>query len=258
MKGKHLEEIKALLEQKWAQYEQTDFIADDPICIPHLFHKKKDIEIAGFLTAVIAWGQRKSILNSAHKLMDMMSNQPADFILNHSEQEREKLPRFVHRTFQQIDLVYFFKALQQIYRTHEDLESFFLSSKEKAMAARIHHFKQQFFAFSHEARSLKHLPDPFKKSSSKRFNMFLRWMVRSSQRGVDFGIWKRVQPSELLLPLDVHTGNIARQLGLLQRKQNDWQAVEEISSILHSFDPTDPIKYDFALFGMGVYGDLEG
>lgn len=258
MKVKHLEEIKALLEQKWQQYEKTNFIEDDPISIPHLFQEKKDIEIAGFLSAVIAWGQRRSILNSAQKLMEMMGNQPTDFILNHSEQEREQLPRFVHRTFQQIDLVYFFKALQQIYRTHEDLESFFLSSKETEMAKRIHDFKQNFFAFSPEARSLKHLPDPLKKSSAKRFNMFLRWMVRSNQRGVDFGIWKMVQPSELLLPLDVHTGNIARQLGLLKRKQNDWQAVEEISSILHSFDPTDPIKYDFALFGMGVYGDLDG
>ncbi len=245
-------ELKGLLDERAAYYEKAFFIEHDPVQIPHRFTKKEDIEISGFLTAVIAWGQRKTIINNATKLVELMDNAPHDFILNHSENDLIPFTSFVHRTFNADDLLYFISALNNCYKNHDGLESW-MSKSPKDMATNLASFKEQFFADEHLKRSEKHLPNPLKKSSAKRMNMFLRWMVRPADYGVDFGLWKRLSPDRLMIPLDVHTGNVGRKLGLLKRKQNDWQAVEELTSALRKMDPEDPVKYDFALFGMGAF-----
>ena len=248
------EQLYELLEAKYFEYNKQGFIEDDPISIPHQFSRKEDIEIAGFLAAVIAWGQRKTVINNANKMLQMMDYAPHDFILNHTKIDLEKTEGFVHRTFNSIDLKCFFSALQNIYKNKGGLEQAFLF--KNSMAETISGFKQEFFKIDHELRSKKHLADPLKKSTAKRINMYLRWMVREDKYGVDFGIWKTHSKSNLMLPLDVHTGNVGRKVGVLKRKQNDWQAVEEITKTLRIFDKNDPVKYDFALFGMGVNGDL--
>ncbi len=247
-------QLKSFLDFKVEQYNTPEFIASDPIQIPHQFSKKEDIEIAGFLTATIAWGNRKSILNNSGKLMEMLDYSPHDFILNHSPEDLKPLENFVHRTFNGIDLQYFIIALKHIYNRHNGIESIFEKYAEKDdLQPAIHHFKQHFFELPHLKRTEKHLSDPLKKSAAKRINMFLRWMIRKDPAGVDFGIWDSLSPSQLSCPLDVHSGNVARKLNLLKRKQNDAKAVHELDQALRKLDATDPVKYDFALFGLGVF-----
>lgn len=245
-------EIYQLLEEKFIQFNQTSFIENDPISIPHLFSAKEDIEIAGFLAATIAWGQRKTIVTNARKMMQLMDDAPYDFILHHEDKDLWRLKGFVHRTFNSEDFEFFVKALQYIYINHGGLESVFARNAEN-MQQSIHYFKKVFFEIDHPQRSTKHIADPLKKSSAKRINMFLRWMCRNDKSGVDFGIWKSISPKHLMCPLDVHSGNVARKLGLLTRTQNDWQAVEELTYQLRKFDKNDPVKYDFSLFGLGVF-----
>ncbi len=246
-------ELVTFLNEKAAQYENPDFLDTDPIQIPAQFSLKQDIEISGFLVATIAWGNRKSIINNGKKLMSIMGNTPYDFILNHNETDLEDL-QFVHRTFNNEDLAYFFKALKYIYSQYNSLEDFFENCiQENRMQFAIHEFKKTFFSIPHPLRTTKHISDPLKNSAAKRINMFFRWMVRSNQQGVDFGIWNKIPSSVLSCPLDVHSGNVARKLGLLKRKQNDAKALLELDTSLRSLDATDPVKYDFALFGLGVF-----
>jgi uncharacterized protein (TIGR02757 family) len=244
-----LKDIKNFLDENYLKYNKPAFIENDPVSIPHLFSKKEDIEIAGLLAATIAWGNRKSIIVNANKLMKWMDLDPHDFILNHSKGDLKIFEKFVHRTFNGKDCIFFIQSLANIYREHGGLENTF---KGTDLKERIIHFRKIFLEIKHLKRSEKHVSDPASGSAAKRLCMFLRWMVRKDNKGVDFGIWKSISPSELCLPLDVHTGNVSRALGLLQRKQNDWKAVEEITSVLREFDKNDPVKYDFALFGLGV------
>ena len=247
-----INELKDFLDLKAAQYENTDFIPTDPIQIPHRFSKKEDVEIAAFLTATIAWGNRTSILKSGSFMMELMDHSPFDFVLNHQKSDLSKFEVFVHRTFNSEDFSYFISALQNIYLNHNGLENLFSLSNDSLQNS-IHHFKSIFFELDHHKRTEKHVSDPLKGSAAKRINMFLRWMVRSDKQGVDFGLWNNIDTSLLSLPLDVHTGNVARKLGLLKRKQNDAKTLNEIDSILRKFDPKDPVKYDFALFGLGAF-----
>ena len=247
-------ELKDFLDSKVAEYNNPKFIEADPIQVPHSFKKKEDIEISGFLTASISWGNRKSIINNALRMVSLLDNTPHDFIMNHQEQDLEKLLPFVHRTFNGADFIQFVKSLQHIYLNHGGLEQVFVNHAEKnSLQKSIHKFKQIFFEIEHLSRTQKHISDPNKGSAAKRINMFLRWMVRDDQAGVDFGIWKNLKPSQLSCPLDVHSGNVARSLGLLRRKQNDAKALLELDNSLRSFDSSDPVKYDFALFGLGVF-----
>ena len=254
MKKLNTLELKEFLDEKAAFYEQPKFIETDPIQIPHLFTQKEDIEIAGFLTATISWGNRKSILTNAHKLMNLMGNSPYDFIMNHTETDLDTLEGFVHRTFNSRDLSYFIIALQHIYSKFTDLEGFFMQYRnDENLHDAIHFFKKEFFSLPHLPRTQKHVSDPHKNSAAKRIHMFFRWMVRNPKAGVDLGIWKNLSPSQLSCPLDVHSGNVARKLGLLERKQNDRKALLALDTALRSFDITDPVKYDYALFGLGVF-----
>ena len=247
-------EIKAFLEEKVQQYESFDFIEVDPILIPHQFSQKEDIEISGFLAATIAWGNRKSIINNAQKMMDFMDQAPYDFILNHKENDLKRFEGFVHRTFNADDLRYFIKALRYIYQEHQGLEQLFCRyAKPQSLQGAIHHLKQVFFSLPHQQRTQKHVSDPLKGSAAKRLNMYLRWMVRSNTNGVDFGLWKSLHPRQLSCPLDVHSGNVARKLKLLKRKQNDGKALAELDKALRKMDPEDPVKFDYALFGLGVF-----
>lgn len=247
-------ELKSFLDFKTVQYNTPEFIDTDPIQIPHQFSKKEDIEIAGFLTATIAWGNRKSILKSANRLMDMLDRSPYDFVKNHKENDLEILHGFVHRTFNDNDLIYFISALKNIYLNHDGLETVFNKNAQiKSLQSAIHELKKIFFELPHLTRTQKHVSDPFKNSAAKRINMFLRWMVRKDHTGVDFGLWEKLKPNQLSCPLDVHSGNVARKLDLLKRKQNDAKAVKELDASLRKLDPQDPVKYDFALFGLGVF-----
>jgi len=247
-------ELKEFLDAKVVAYNNVKFIDSDPIQIPHTFSKKEDIEISGFLTATIAWGNRKSIINNAKRMMQMLDHAPHDFILNHQESDLEALESFVHRTFNGLDFITFIKALQHIYLEHEGLEAVFANHVEKnSLQKAIHNFKQTFFEIEHVQRTQKHVSDPLKNSAAKRINMFLRWMVRNDNAGVDFGIWQSLAPSQLSCPLDVHSGNVARKLGILTRKQNDGKALLELDTALRKLDAKDPVKYDFALFGLGVF-----
>ena len=246
-------ELKEFLDEKVFQYNTLDFIDSDPIQIPHQFSVKEDIEIAAFLTATIAWGNRKMIINNSKRMMALMGDSPYDFVMSHSETQLEKLDGFVHRTFNSNDFITFIKALNHIYSNHNGLEMAFAKNYQSlSMQPSISEFKKVFFEIEHQSRTMKHVSDPMQGSAAKRINMFLRWMVRQDNKGVDFGIWKSFQPADLLCPLDLHSGNVARKLGLLERKNDDWQAVEELTSNLRNFDPIDPVKYDFALFGTGV------
>jgi len=247
--------IKEFLDEKYYHYNTTLFIENDPVSIPRLFTKKEDIEIAGFLAATIAWGNRKSIITNASKLMNWMDHSPHDFILHHSKKDLKPFENFVHRTFNGNDCLFFINGLKNIYVNHQGLEAAFALPEKNVNIGLKHNiskFREQFLEVNHLARSEKHISNPLQKSSAKRLCMYLRWMVRKDKKGVDFGIWKKISPADLCLPLDVHTGNVSRTLGLLKRKQNDWQAVEEITGVLKQMDPKDPIKYDFALFGIGV------
>jgi uncharacterized protein (TIGR02757 family) len=247
-------ELKEFLDNKVELYNNPKFIESDPIQIPHQFSKKEDIEISAFLTATIAWGKRQMIINNANKMMEIMGNSPHDFILNHSEKELNQANSFVHRTFNGIDFQFFITSLRSIYQNHQGLEGLFsLFPSDENNKQTIHNFKRVFFEIPHQNRTTKHVSDPMKGSASKRINMFLRWMVRRDNAGVDFGIWKDISMSKLSCPLDVHSGNVARKLGVLIRKQNDWKALEELDTSLRKMDAKDPTKYDFALFGLGVF-----
>ncbi|PKD17056.1 hypothetical protein APR41_06375 [Salegentibacter salinarum] len=247
-------ELKSFLDFKVEQYNTPEFIDSDPIQIPHQFSKKEDIEISGFLTATIAWGNRKSILKNANRLMEMLDRSPHDFILNHSESDLKSLTGFVHRTFNETDLIYFISALQNIYKNHRGIETVFTQNAEKDfLQSAIHEFKKVFFELPHPSRTQKHVSDPLKNSAAKRINMYLRWMVRKDQAGVDFGLWENLDASQLSCPLDVHSGNVARKLKLLKRKANDAKALNDLDIALRKLDAVDPVKYDFALFGLGVF-----
>ena len=247
-------DLKEFLDEKVILYNSPKFIESDPIQIPHLFTKKEDIEIAAFLTATISWGNRKMIIKNALKMMEMFDNAPHDFVLNHQESDLKSIECFVHRTFNAIDLKQFIKSLQNIYNKHQGLEKvLFIKDEAKTYKVAIHRLKQVFFEVAHQQRTQKHISDPLKNSAAKRINMFLRWMVRNDTAGVDFGIWKTHSTENLSCPLDVHSGNVARKLKLLLRKQNDWKALSELDHNLRILDKKDPVKYDFALFGLGVF-----
>tara|TARA_Y100000815_G_scaffold119126_1_gene107414 strand:+ start:68 stop:838 length:771 start_codon:yes stop_codon:yes gene_type:complete len=246
--------LKEFLDTKVALYNNPKFIESDPVQVPHQFSKKEDIEIAGFLAATIAWGNRKSIINNANKMVTLLDHSPFEFITQHQDSDLEKLLPFVHRTFNGEDFIQFVKSLQHIYQQHQGLEAVFAKyATADSLQQSIHHFKQLFFELPHLERTKKHVSDPLKNSAAKRINMYLRWMVRNDNNGVDFGIWKSLHPAQLSCPLDVHSGNVARKLGLLKRKQNDAKALAELDASLRRLDPTDPVKYDFALFGLGVF-----
>ena len=244
-------EVQALLDHYVEQYNQKSFVEGDPISIPHRFSKRQDIEIAGLFAAVLSWGQRKTIINKSNMLMELMDNSPYDFILNHAPKDRKRFEHFVHRTFQYTDTLYFLTFLQHHYQQADSLETLFL--KGQGAEQRLAQFHDSFFALPEAPhRTRKHMPTPVRKSTCKRINMYLRWMVRKDEKGVDFGIWNQIKPSELLIPLDVHVDRVARRLGLLTRKQTDWKSTVELTEALRKFDPEDPVKYDFALFSIGV------
>ena len=245
-------ELKEFLDFKAVEYNSPKFIESDPIQLPHRFSKKEDIEIVSFLVSTIAWGNRTSIIKSGEKLLSIMENDPLAFIQNYSDKQAKDL-KFVHRTFNVNDLDFFFRSLNNIYR-NGGLELAFSSHPTLfGSQGRISNFRKNFLLTEHEIRSEKHISDPTKNSAAKRLNMNLRWLCRQDNNGVDFGIWKSISPSELSVPLDVHTANIARKLGLITRKQNDAKALEEMMIQLREFDPIDPSKYDFALFGLGAF-----
>jgi len=247
-------ELKEFLDLKAQHYQSQEFIEADPIQIPHCFSKKEDIEIAGFLAATIAWGNRTSIIKNATKMMSLIDESPHDFITNHEAKDLEVFNGFVHRTFNAEDLKYFVGALQNLYKNHGGLETAMSQdAAELGVQTALHHFKKRFFELPHQIRTQKHLADPLKGSAAKRINMYLRWMVRSSSTGVDFGIWESIHSRQLSCPLDVHSGTIARKLGILDRKQNDAKAVLELDNQLRLMDAEDPVKYDFALFGLGAF-----
>lgn len=246
-------DLKSFLDEKVELYNNPKFIESDPIQIPHRYTLKEDIEIAGFLSAIIAWGNRKMIINNASKMMDLMGNSPYDFIMSHQDNQLEQLNYFVHRTFNGRDMICFIKGLQHIYSLHGGLEAVFTKHQENdSLQKSISEFKKIFFEIPHLTRTEKHLSDPLNNSAAKRINMYLRWMIRKDNKGVDFGIWN-LSPSKLSCPLDVHSGNVARKLNLLGRKQNDAKALFELDTNLRLLDSTDPVKYDFALFGLGVF-----
>lgn len=246
------------LEEKYHFYNKPAFIETDPVSIPKLFTQKEDIEIIGFIMATISWGNRRSIINNGHKLANYFGNAPYDYIMNYNKSAAKKLAtrKFVHRTFNSDDLDYFIRAIQQIYKQSGGLESVFTNGIQKVdtnLKGAISAFGETFFKFKSPGRTAKHIAKPHENSAAKRINMYLRWMVRKDLAGVDFGLWSKINPSLLSIPLDVHSGRVARKLGLLQRTQNDWKAVEELDSALRHFDAKDPVKYDFALFGLGVF-----
>lgn len=250
-------ELQDFLDEKADFYNNPDFIENDPISIPHRFSLKQDIEIAGFLTATISWGNRKSIINDAEKMLIFMGNSPYDFIQNVQEKDLKSLEKIsIHRTFNGEDFREFILNLKRIYSQNESLESQFLVlDNEENFFHSLHRFRQNFIG-ENSHRSHKHVSSTYKNSSAKRLIMFLRWMVRKDKKGVDFGIWKNIDQKYLSIPLDVHTGNISRKLNLIQRKQNDWKTVEEMDLVLRKFNADDPAKYDFALFGLGVSKDF--
>ena len=245
------EELRDFLNQKVDLYNRSEFIETDPIKVPHRYGQKEDIEISGFLTATISWGNRKMIIRNAERLMEIMGNSPYDFVM---ESRADHIDGFVHRTFNLEDLHFFIKSLRNLYEVHGGLERVFAThATQNSLQPAIHHFKRLFFEIDHPLRTTKHVSDPMKGSAAKRINMFLRWMVREDKNGVDFGIWKSVTPSLLSCPLDVHTGRVARKLGLMKRKANDARALQELDRKLRELDPLDPVRYDFALFGLGVF-----
>ncbi len=248
-------EIKMFLEEKYLQYNNPSFIESDPISIPHGFGELRDREVAGFLTAVIAWGRRDLILRSSRILLERMDNSPYEFIVSAGEDDLSRLSTFVHRTFNGSDCLYFVRGLRHIYLNYYSMEDVILQGMTETGSLRdgLSHFRSVFFALPHASRNEKHFADVNGGAAGKRLNMFLRWMIRKDNRGVDFGVWEKIDQSALYIPLDLHSGNTARSLGLLKRKMNDWKAVEELTTVLRSFDPADPVKYDFALFGLGVF-----
>jgi len=248
-------DLKEFLDEKTNKYNHPDFIQTDPIQIPHLFNGNQDKEIAGFFAATIAWGQRTTIIKNMYRLLNLMDDNPYDFILHYSSDELKRFSSFKHRTFNGEDCVFFIQSLRNIYLNHGGLGNLFqnLYLQHKNILDVLHHFRQVFFEIPHPARTQKHVANVLKGASAKRLNMYLRWFVRKDKRGVDFGLWNNIPMRELYIPLDVHSGNVARKLGLLKRKQNDWKAVNELTESLRKLDPSDPVRYDFALFGLGVF-----
>ncbi|MEL7220471.1 MAG: TIGR02757 family protein [Bacteroidota bacterium] len=254
--------LRQFLDEQVERFNEPGFIAADPLSIPHQFSLRQDQEIMGFWVSILAWGQRKTIINNALRLIDLMDGQPYQFILNHQEQDRERFAGFKHRTFQYTDTLYFLEFLQWFYQRHDSLEDAFarfMSPTDETIEPALRGFHDLFFSLPDAPkRTRKHIATPARNSSCKRLNMFLRWMVRSDETGVDFGLWKSIQPAQLMMPLDVHVERIARRLGLIERKQRDWKTVVELTNNLRKLDPADPVKYDFALFGLGVLEKEEG
>lgn len=250
------------MEECVSKYNRIDFIENDPIQIPHQYKKKQDIEITAFWVSMLAWGQRITIINKSNELFQLMDNAPHDFIVNHKETDRKAFLDFKHRTFQATDTLYFLEFLQQYYKANKSLEQAFskhLKPRDENVEAALIGFHNDFFSLEFAPqRTRKHIATPARKSTCKRLNMFLRWMVRKDDVGVDFGLWSRLKMSQLMIPLDVHVYRVASQFGLLQRKQTDWRAVEELTASLREFDQYDPVKYDFALFGIGILQKNEG
>ncbi len=250
------DDLIKFLNSKVDLYNQPSFIKDDPVCIPHLFTKKQDIEIAGLFAALFAWGNRTTIINKSKELMVRMDNAPHDFILNHQQKDLKKIIGFKHRTFNDTDLLYFIEFLKKHYSSFTSLETAFtnrLSKEDADVEQALNGFYTYFFSLEDvPVRTRKHIASPEKNSSCKRLNMFLRWMVRNDKKGVDFGIWEKISPAQLICPIDVHVARVAKRFSLLERKPVDWQAARELTACLRTLDPLDPVKYDFALFGLGV------
>ena len=251
-----LEELKIFLDKKVNQYNHLSFIESDPVSIPHLFTKKQDIEIAGFFAAIFAWGNRTTIINKSKELMNLMNNEPYHFVMNCKSGDLKKLDGFKHRTFNSTDLLYFIEFFKFHYSKNDTLETAFtkfLKKKDETVENALDGFYNYFFSLADVPdRTRKHIAAPQKKSSCKKLNMYLRWMVRKDKSGVDFGLWKNISPSQLIIPMDVHVARVARKMELFNRKQTDWQAALELTAQLRTFDQADPVKYDFALFGLGV------
>src|SRR5687768_4971837 len=251
-----LQNVKELLDDRFRKFNNPAFIPNDPICIPHRFNIKQDIEISGFFASILAWGQRKTIINKCSELMDRFGSQPYEFILNHTDSDLKNLLGFKHRTFNDTDLLYLVYFLQQHYQNSGTLETAFTGKDPKATLTqkeRLTHFYNYVFSLPEAPhRTRKHISSPAKNSACKRINMYLRWMVRKDKMGVDFGLWQTMKPADLICPCDVHVDRVARKLNLIQRKQTDWQTAEELTAALRIFDPHDPVKYDFALFGLGI------
>ncbi|WP_296697740.1 TIGR02757 family protein [Algoriphagus sp.] len=251
-----MQDLKGFLDEKVALYNQHGFIQNDPISIPHKFSKKQDIEISGFFAAILAWGQRKTIINKCNELFLLMDNAPHEFLLNHKEEDLKPFLSFKHRTFNDIDTLYFIHFLSWFYRNHDSLEEAFLigwNNDENAMESVLKSFHEYFFHLPDAPlRTRKHIATPARKAACKRINMYLRWMVRKDDNGVDFGIWENIKPAQLICPCDLHVDRVGRKLGLITRKQTDWLTAIELTSRLREYDPIDPVKYDFALFGLGI------
>jgi uncharacterized protein (TIGR02757 family) len=247
--------LKDFLDERVEQYNRPEFIEQDPIQIPHRFQQKEDIEIASFLTSTIAWGNRKMIIQNAQRLMAFMENDPYRYVMNAGESDIKTLLKFSHRTFNGEDCQFFMASLRHIYTHENGLEAVFTNGyeRENTIAGALQYFRQRFLAIPHSNHVRKHIADIQRYSGAKRLNLFLRWMIRNDAQGVDFGLWQRIPMSALMLPLDIHSGKAARMVGLLQRKQNDWRAVEEVTARLRQFDSDDPVKYDFALFGVDLF-----
>ena len=251
-----MQDLKGFLDEKVALYNQPGFITNDPICIPHRFSQKQDIEISGFFAATLAWGQRKTIINKCTELFGLMDNAPHDFLLNHQENDLKAFLSFKHRTFNEVDTLYFIHFLSWFYKEHSSLEEAFLIGQNghvDAMESILIQFHSLFFSLpDFPSRTKKHVATPVRKAACKRINMYLRWMVRSDRNGVDFGLWKKISPAQLICPCDLHVDRVGRKLGLITRKQTDWLTAVELTQKLREFDPLDPVKYDFALFGLGI------
>ena len=251
-------ELKTFLNKKVAQFNTVSFIKRDPISIPHKFTEKKDIEILGFFAATLAWGQRKTIIAKCNDLIERMEGKPYDFVMNHSDEDLQRLEGFKHRTFNDTDLLYFIDYFKRHYSTHESLESAFIpDSGFVSVENSLIHFEEEFF--NHEnapKRTKKHVATPARKSACKRINMFLRWMVRKDKNGVDFGIWNKIPMSDLICPIDLHVERTARKLQLITRKPVDWQTALELTESLKKLDENDPVKYDYALFGLSIGEDI--
>ncbi len=248
--------LKDFLDKKVNEYNQPVFIKQDPISIPHLFSKKQDIEIAALFAALFAWGNRTTIINKSSELLGLMDNAPYDFCIHHQEQDLKRMLGFKHRTFTATDILYFIAFLQKHYRHDKSLETAFfrwMLPADKTIENGLNGFYQYFFSLEDAPdRTRKHIATPYKKSTCKRLNMFLRWMVRSDNNGVDFGIWKKIKPAQLICPIDLHVARVARRFGLLNSNSLDWEAALELTAYLRTLDKTDPVKYDFALFGLGA------
>jgi uncharacterized protein (TIGR02757 family) len=248
--------LKEFLDKKVDEYNQPFFIKNDPICVPHRFSKKQDIEIAAFFASIFAWGNRTTIIQKSNELMNVMDNSPHDFCVHHNKRDLKKLLSFKHRTFNATDLLYFIEFFKHHYSKNKSLETAFskwLNKNDRTIENSLNGFYQYFFSLQDSpARTRKHIASPEKKSSCKRLNMFLRWMVRQDNKGVDFGLWKTILPSQLVCPIDLHVARVAKRFGLINRNQTDWQSALELTEHLSKLDKNDPVKYDFALFGLGA------